>query len=66
MSSIDQALELTPKLLQVFLKNLFVGKDISLKLASIGQAIIQAARPKAVIARLQLGLQATGWLDYNS
>lgn len=56
MSSVDQALEFIPNLLQVFLKNIFVGKDISLKLASIGQAIIQAARPKAVIAPLQLGL----------
>ena len=38
------------------MKNIFVGKDISLKLASIGQAIIQAARPKVLIAPLQLGL----------
>ena len=29
MSSIDQALEFVPKLLQVFLKNTFVGKNIS-------------------------------------
>ena len=41
ISSVDQALEFIPKLLQIFLKNIFVGKDISLKLASIGQAIIQ-------------------------
>ena len=56
MSSVDQALEFIPKLLQIFLENIFVGKDTSLKLASIGQAIIEAARPKAVIAPLQLGL----------
>ena len=30
MSSVDQALEFIPNLLQVFLKNIFVGKDISL------------------------------------
>ena len=56
MSSVDQALEFIPKLLQIFLKNVLVGKDISLKLASIGQAVIQAASPKALIAPLQLGL----------
>ena len=56
MSSVDQALAFIPKLLEIFLENIFVGKDTSLKLASIGQAIIQAARPKAVIAPLQLGL----------
>lgn len=55
MSSIDRALELTPNLLQVFLKNIFVGRDISLKLALIGQVIIQAARPKGFIDAVRLG-----------
>lgn len=35
---------------------MFVGKDRSRKVASIGQAVVQAVRPRAVIAPLQLGL----------
>ena len=56
MSSVDTALEFAPALLQTFLKTLFFGKDVSLKLPSLGQAIVQATRPRAVIAPLQLGL----------
>jgi len=56
MSSIEQALKFIPKLLQLFLKTIFVGKHISLKLASVGQAIIQATRPRSIVAPLQLGL----------
>ena len=35
---------------------LFVGKDTQRKVASIGHAIIQAVRPRAVLAPLQIGL----------
>ena len=35
---------------------MFVGKDCSKKVASIGHAVIQAVRPRSVIAPLQLGL----------
>ena len=56
MSSVDTALEFVPGLLQTFLRIVFTGKDVNLKLASIGQAIVQAARPRAIIAPLQLGL----------
>lgn len=38
------------------LENLFVGKDIHRKVASIGQSVVQAVRPRAVVAPLQLGL----------
>ena len=56
MSSTEQALGFIPVHLQLFLRKLFVGKDVNLKLASIGQAIIQAARPRVILALLQLGL----------
>ncbi|EDO33944.1 predicted protein [Nematostella vectensis] len=56
MSSVEKALEYLPDLLQLFLENVFVGKDVSLKIASVGQAIIQATRPRAVLAPLQVGL----------
>ena len=47
MSSVDTALEFVPTVLQTFLRTLFSGKDVSLKLASLGQAIVQATRPRA-------------------
>jgi hypothetical protein len=35
---------------------MFVGASTSLQVASIGQAIMQRVRPKAIIAPLKLGL----------
>ena len=48
--------EYLPKSLHIFFDNLFVGKEKSVPLALIGQAIIQQVRPKALIVPLQLGL----------
>ncbi|CAC5386695.1 unnamed protein product [Mytilus coruscus] len=45
-----------PESLAVFLKVLFSEKDASLKISSIGQAIMQATRPRLVIEPLQIGL----------
>ena len=56
MSSIEDALDFVPNLLQTFLKALFSGKGVRIKLASLGQAIVQATRPRAIVAPLQLGL----------
>ena len=50
------ALAFIPASLQFLLQHLFVGKDTSTQVAGIGQAVVQAVRPKAVIAPLQLGL----------
>ena len=38
------------------LQHLFVGRDTSRKVAGIGQAVVQAVRPRAVVGPLQLGL----------
>ena len=38
------------------MSTILTGKNIDLKLASIGQAIIQGARPRVILAPLQLGL----------
>ena len=54
--SIKSALEYLPYSLYIMLMTLFVGTKIECKIASIGQAIIQAVRPRAVIAPLQLAL----------
>jgi len=56
MSSVEQAMGFITDLLKSFLKPLVTGVDVDLKLASIGQAIMQAVRPKAILAPLQLGL----------
>ena len=52
----SSALNYVPPSLRYFLQHLFVGKDCSKKVTSIGQAVIQAVRPRSVIAPLQLGL----------
>ncbi|VDI26391.1 Hypothetical predicted protein [Mytilus galloprovincialis] len=45
-----------PESLALFLTVLFSEKDASLTISSIGQAIMQATRPRLVIEPLQLGL----------
>ena len=40
----------------MLLRDLFVGKDVQAKNSSIGQAIMQAARPKVLLVPLQIGL----------
>ena len=49
-------LDFVPTSVQLFLRNIFSGKDVDLRVASIGQAIMQAARPRILIAPLQVGL----------
>ena len=44
-----------PASLSTFLSLLTSGKNSALKVASIGQAIVQAARPRVVISPLQIG-----------
>ena len=56
MSSVDEAIAFLPKSLQMLLRSLFSGKDIDVKLASLGQAIMQATWPRVLLAPLQLGL----------
>ena len=45
-----------PESLRVALRSIFSEKNAEVKIASIGQAIIQAARPRIMIAPLQIGL----------
>ena len=56
MSSADNALDYLPQSLHTFLNGLCVGKDTEATIASIGHAIIQAARPRVLLAPLQIGL----------
>ena len=52
----NEALSFLPPLLMEFLKVLMTGRNTDLKLASIGQAIMQATRPRVLLAPLQFGL----------
>ena len=56
MESYVKNVEYLPKSPRIFLDNLFVGKEKSVPLASIGLAIIQQVRPKALIVPLKIGL----------
>ena len=53
---LDSSLSFIPTSLRTALETLLVGKDTRRKVAAVGHAIIQAVRPRAVIAPLQIGL----------
>lgn len=56
ISSAEQNVDILPETLRLLLNELFVGKTCDLKIAAIGQAIMQAARPRVLITPLQIGL----------
>ena len=56
ISCIEQAISFLPESLKLLLELMFVDHDKEIKVASIGQAIMQAVRPRVLIAPLQLGL----------
>ena len=55
MLKLESALTYLPDSLRTMLDCLFVEKGIHRNVAGISQAIIQAVRPRAVIAPLQMG-----------
>ena len=56
LSSLQDALDFIPESLKTLLSGLLTGKDIDLKLASLGQAMMKATRPKVLTSPLLLGL----------
>ena len=64
--SIDSALLFLPDTLRTLLNCLFVSKETGRKVAAIGQAIVQAVRPRAVLAPLQIGLALQAHHLYRS
>lgn len=53
----EQNIRFVPDSLQTLLRALFIGQnDSSVKVASVGQAIIQASRPRTLIAPLKIAL----------
>ena len=63
---IDSTLEYIPQSLRYMLQQLLVGKDTRKKESIIGHSIIQAVRPRTVIAPLQLGLVVQMHQHYRS
>ena len=63
---LQSALEYIPSSLQCLLQHLFVGKDTCRKVASIGQSIVHAMRPRALIVPLQIGLAVQVHLHVRS
>lgn len=53
---LDTALDYLPISLRTMLDQLFVGTNKDEKIATIGQSIIQAVRPRAVVVPLQATL----------
>jgi len=53
--SIDKMLDFIPKTPRTFVDELFVGTSKGLKMATIGQCLLQVARPRSVMAPLQIG-----------
>ena len=56
IASIEKNIDFVPESLRCLLRTIFTEKKADLKIASIGQAIIQAARSRVLIAPLQVGL----------
>lgn len=52
----EEQISFLPEALRAFLTHVFKGKELSMKVAAIGQAIIQNTRPNTVLAPLQIGL----------
>ncbi len=52
----DEAIKFLPETLRVFLEKVIARKGVRTKVSSIGQAIMQAARPRVLLAPLQVGL----------
>ncbi|CAH3187344.1 unnamed protein product [Porites lobata] len=66
ISSLEENCAFLPETLYLFLRTIFNEKSAERKIASIGQAIIQAARPRVLIAPLQIGLAVQMHHHYGS
>ena len=56
IASCSTNLDFVNESLRLFLMNIFSGKDTCLKVAAVGQAIMQAARRQILICPLEIGL----------
>ena len=56
IESPEAAIRILPDTLRLLLEELFVGTKTQAKVAAIGQALMQATRPRVMLAPLQFGL----------
>ena len=56
ISSLENNLEFIPDSLQILLRTLFAGKEIEVKVAAIGQSIMQSSSPRGIMSPLMLAL----------
>ena len=66
ISTPEKCLAYLPESLKILLMKRFVGKNTQLKQAAVGHAIMQAVRPRAVIAPLQICLGVQLHLEFGS
>ena len=66
LTSQEAGIEYLPNTLRVLLEELFAGKKAGVKMASIGQAMMQATRPRVVLAPLQFGLGVQLYHHFSS
>ena len=56
LGSLENNLKYVPQVLRIFLQEVFRGKSCELQTASIGQCIMQMARPRVLLAPIEFGL----------
>ena len=66
LTSQEAGIEYLPNTLRVLLEELFAGKKAGVKIASIGQAMMQATRPRVLLAPLQFGLGVQLYHHFSS
>ena len=52
----DDSINFLSESLKILLEGLIMGKDVQTQIASTGQALMQSARPRVLLAPLQIGL----------
>ena len=55
-TNVQSHIDFLPSTLKLFLEGVLAGKNTAMKIVSIGQAIVQSARPRGVLSPLQVGL----------
>lgn len=66
LSSLEDNLDYVPGLLRTFLDRVLTGKTKDLKVATLGQCIVQMSRPRIVLAPIPLGLGVQMHHQYGS
>ena len=66
LTSQEAGIEYLPNTLRVPLEELFAGKKAGVKMASIGQAMMKATRPRVLLAPLQFGLGVQMYHHFSS